>query len=469
MNQWIWPFKKFPYSNKSSRFTSRATLAGILGGIGILGCQNLMRPTPSGSAPAMAMDDKSHIVASIKVYLQDANQKEAYIGEFDRTTCVDGLPTLWVAAFKSVFGEHRFDMDFTSIADHKTNTILLKSGQEHFQVLADAYPKAIASQGLCDLPFRTDSTHLPAHSEAGNELMAILGSVAPDCAFETDKDGNLQCSITHVNEQDLRSRLDVLTRNMSTKWNHQPYLLIRRLTLTKQLLEASVQNDELKGVHKFCRIIEFSLPNELPLSFRSKNWQSKVCHDKSPDVNLMMVGLDHAVREIESLAHRIEDTSLIGTFTLAVPHDKSPVKEYWITLQPLDLPVLVKSENPILSSCVWHPLFADQVDKALIAMDLGQIISSSKKSFCSPIPDLAKAKKDSDNYIRSSIASEMEFPIVNGQSKQLRLPTGDYKFSITQLNGPFSEEMFTTEEIIPISIGQVSWKTNRPHLIIKNW
>ena len=135
----------------------------------------------------------------------------------------------------------------------------------------------------------------------------------------------------------------------------------------------------------------------------------------------------------------------------------------------MDLPQLAKSDKPVLNDCIWHPIFADQMDKALIAMELGQIGSPTHKSFCAPIPELSKAKKDSDHYIRASIASEMEFPIVNGQSKQLRLPTGDYKYSITQQNGPFSEEMFTTEEIIPISIGQVTWTAVRPHLIIKSW
>ncbi|MBC7659748.1 MAG: hypothetical protein H7249_08570 [Chitinophagaceae bacterium] len=416
----------------------------------------------------MALEDKSHIVASIKVYLQDANQKEVYFGDFDRTTCVDGLPTVWASSFSSVFGDHRFDIDFTSLADHKANVIGVKTGQERFQVQTDAYPKAIATQGLCDLPFRTDSTHLPAGSEAGKELMSILKTVAPDCSFGTDKDGHLECGIQHGSAPELRGRLETLTKNMSTKWNHQPYLLIRRLTLTRQLLEASQQNDDLKAIHKFCRITEFSLPHELPLSFRSLNWQSKVCRDKNPNKDLMMIGLDQSVREIEALARRIEDTSLIGTFTLAVPFDKSPVKEYWITLQPMDLPVLAKSDSPNTSTCVWHPIFADQMDKTIIAVELGQLASPSKKSFCTPVPDLAKNVKAADHYIRASIASEMEFPIVNGQSRQLRLPTGDYKFSITQLNGPFSEEMFTTEEIIPISIGQISWKT-KPHLVIKSW
>jgi hypothetical protein len=474
MNQWTWLFKKFPFSNSNLR--SRAFFGGSLAVLAILGCQNLMRPQTSETATnatepkdAPVIEDKAHIVASVKVYATDALGKEVHIADFDRTTCVGGLPTVWSSGFTSVFGEHRFDIDYTNLVDKKAKVVSVKVGKERFQVAADSAPSGLVNAGLCDLPFRTERTSLPPGSDSFKELMSLLQSVAPDCTFQAGEGGRLACIIPHNGEDDIRSRLDQLTRNMSTKWNHQPYLLIRRLTLTKQLLDASQQNEDAKGMYKFCRIIEFSLPHELPLAFRAQSWQSKVCHDKSPNKDLILIGLDQATREIESLAHRIEDTSLVGTFTLAVPHDKSPVKEYWISLQPMDLPVLDKNDSSAQNSCVWHPIFADQMDKALIAMDLGQIKSTSGKSFCSPIPDLAKAMKESDHYIRASIASEMEFPIVNGQSKLLRLPTGDYKFSITQLNGPFSEEMFTTEEIIPISIGQVSWKTNRPHLVIKSW
>lgn len=476
MNQWTWLFRKFPLSKVTTR--SKALLGGTIGLVVILGCQNLMRSQSSGtsardgavsaSGPTV-IEDKSHIVASIKVYVTDPQGKEAYFGDFDRTSCVKGLPTLWVAKFTSVFGDHFFEIDYSTLAEKTANVVYVKSGRERFQLAVDGMPQGLSTAGLCDLPFRTDRTVIPANSASSTELMALLQSVAPDCGFAPTADGRLGCAITHGGETDVRTRLDQLTRNMSTKWNHQPYLLIRRLTLTKQLLDASLQSDQAKALQKFCRVTELSLPHELPLSFRSKTWLSKVCRDKEPNRDLIMIGLDHATREIEALAHRIEDTSLVGTFTLAVPQDKSPVKEYWISLQPMDLPVLDKTESAALNSCVWHPTFAEDMDKALIAMDLGQIKSPNGKSFCAPIPDLAKAIKDSDHYIRASIASEMEFPIVNGQSKLLRLPTGDYKFSITQLNGPFSEEMFTTEEIIPISIGQVSWKANRPRLVIKSW
>ncbi len=476
MNQWTWLFKKSRFSK--SPFKTRVIFGGTAGILVILGCQNLMRPASSSnvagagassaSAPAV-IEDKSPLVASIKVFITDVNGKEAYAGEFDRSSCVAGMPTLWSANFDSVFGTHRFDIDFTSLVDNKSKAINVRAGKERFQVQAETAPEALKKQGLCDLPFRTEKTSLPAGGEAAKELMSLVQTVAPDCNFAAGEGNRLSCTIAHGGEGDIRSRLDQLTKNMSTKWNHQPYLLIRRMTLTRQLLDASQIRDEFKSVQKFCRVIAYSLPHELPLAFRSQSWQNKVCREKTPDQDLIFIGLDQSVKEIESLAHRIEDSSLVGTFTLAVPHDKSPVKEYWITLQPMDQPLVVKIDDKGLNPCVWHPIFADQVDKALIAMDLGQLKSPTGKSFCAPVPDLAKAMKDSDHYIRASIASEMEFPIVNGQSKLLRLPTGDYKFSITQLNGPFSEEMFTTEEIIPISIGQVSWKTNRPHLVIKSW
>ncbi|MES2744783.1 MAG: hypothetical protein V4655_05120, partial [Bdellovibrionota bacterium] len=427
MNQWTWLFKKFPFSNLTIK--SRAVIGSSLGVLVILGCQNLMRPASSGTSAkdasnmgAAVIEDKSHIVASIKVFVADAEGKEAYIADFDRTTCVDGLPTLWSTAFSSVFGEHRFDIDYTNLVDKRASVVNVKSGKERFQIAVDGIPQGLSKAGLCDLPFRTEKTTLPVGSESSKELTALLQSVAPDCSFGAAEGGKLSCTIAHGGEGDVRARLDLLTKNMSTKWNHQPYLLIRRLTLTKQLLDASQSADVAKGLHKFCRVIEFSLPHELPLAFRSLSWQSKVCRDKSPNKDLIMIGLDQATREIESLAHRIEDTSLVGTFTLAVPHDKSPVKEYWISLQPMDLPVLDKNDTSAQNPCVWHPIFAEQMDKALIAMDLGQIKSASGKSFCAPIPDLAKAMKDSDHYIRASIASEMEFPIVNGQSKLLRLP-----------------------------------------------
>lgn len=465
MNQLIWLFKKFPFS-KLSR-TSRTVVGATLGGLIILGCQNLLH-TPRSD---VAGDDNGtklvQFTSSVKIYLQAGDKSETFVGEYDRTTCTNGFPALWTSTFKSAFGEHRFDFDFNPLVQSKSKEIIVKAPQQRFQLQLDGIPVALREQKLCDLPSDTDKVVLPRDSAAGGEFIGLLQYISPDCQFSTAKDGSFECQLEHPSDREILTHLTTLTKNMSTRWNHQPYLLIRRLTLTTQFFEAYANKNQ-KDMQNICRIIEFSLPYELPLSFRSKVWQQKVCHDKDLNMDLVMTGLDQAAREIDALAKRIEGSSAIGLFTLSVPRDKAFSKEYWITLQPVDQADAEKKELATATACVWHPLFSDQQEKELIAVELGQIQSTGRAS-CIPMPALARAKKEAGTYIRSSMASEMEFLISNGQSKMLRLPTGDYKYSITQYSGVTSEETFSTEEIQPVSIGQVSWKNNRPHLLIKSW
>jgi hypothetical protein len=98
-----------------------------------------------------------------------------------------------------------------------------------------------------------------------------------------------------------------------------------------------------------------------------------------------------------------------------------------------------------------------------------EMVQSKSNTTCAASPGLVNAYRDANIYVRSSVASEMEFQISNGQSKKLRLPTGDYLYSVIQYNGPFPEELVSPEEVAPVSSGQISWKSARPHLIIKSW
>lgn len=464
MNQLTWLFKRFPFS-KSNR-KSRTVFGAVLGGIIILGCQNLLQ-TPRSAVSSDENGTKLVLFSSsVKVYLK-TDQVETFVGEFDKSSCSNGFPALWSSTFQSGFGEHRFDFDFTPLLENKSKEILVKAPQQRFQLQLDGVPVALREQKLCDLPLGTDKVVFARESAPAAEFVSLLQFVSPDCQFSASKEGVFACQLEYPNDRDLLTHLTTLTKNMSTRWNHQPYLLIRRLTLTTQLFDAYTSKDQ-KDMQNICRIIEYSLPYELPLSFRSKTWQQKVCREKQPDKDLVMTGLDQAAREIDALAKRIEGSSLIGLFTLSVPRDKSYAKEYWISLQPLEQTDADKKEVANNTACVWHPLFSDQQEKELIAVELGQIQSTGRAS-CIPMPALARAKKEASTYIRASMASEMEFQISNGQSKMLRLPTGDYKYSITQFNGVTSEETFSPEEIQPLSIGQVSWKNNRPHLLIKSW
>lgn len=407
--------------------------------------------------------------ASVKVYLQDDAKHEMFLGEFDRASCVNGFPQQWSYYFTSVVGQHRFDLDYAPLLDQKSGSgaLVVKTAQQRYHLRIGTLPSTIVARQLCEETKEADTVKFAADAPEKDDLLSALRLAAPDCQFEYDGDKGLACRLQHPNSKELLTQLETLKKNMTTKWNHQPYLLIRRLTLAMQMLDA-LRRDSKADWQKSCRIVKYSLPNELPLSFRSKLWRDKVCNDSKPDDDTVLIGLDQAVRELQTLSRRIEEASLVGLFTLSVPRDQSASKDYWVSLQPIEIPLVMSEVPPQTMSCVWHPLFFEQPEQQLVAIDLVQV-PHSDKSFCAPAPSLARAKREADIYVRSSIASEMEFQISNGQSKKLRLPTGDYRYSVSQFSGPFPDEMTSTQEIAPLSTGHISWKSARPHLVIKSW
>lgn len=441
MNQLTSLFKRSLFSEKLARttFIAGASFAAII----FYGCQNLLQPTKTASPE----EQRVRYSAAVKVYIRNSQKTASlYVGEFDRSSCEKGFPEQWSMFFSSPFGQHRFDLDYTAVIRGQADTIAAKTVPQRYHLKIGTLPPALLEQKLCDEASGEEAVTIESGTPAAEAVLQPLQILAPDCTFDLSGEANLQCRMAVSGPEALMQKFDGLKRNMTTKWNHQPYLLIRRLTLATQMLEALRAPAGAQELKKVCRIIQYSLPHELPLSFRSKIWQDKVCNGQTPQLDIAYISLEHASKELEALSKRIEDASLIGLFTLAVPREQSPHREYWISLQPVDVPYVTSEQPPQTTHCAWHPLYFEQVDHQLVATDLGQL-SLSDRSFCTPIPTLGRAKRDADIYIRSSMASEMEFQIANGQSKQLRLPTGDYKYSITQFSGPFPEEAFSAQEI----------------------
>ena len=430
----------------------------------LLGCQYLLEPNRAN----LSVDRKTNFSSSIKVYLQTPAGQNVYIGEYDRSSCKAGFPKHWSLFMNSFMGLHRFDLDYSEVLNKKSGDLEIKISPQLFAIKYPEIPATLLAAKLCDQ--KEESSVSFAHdSPVTKDLLQPLQYVAPDCKVTWAENQGLMCNLQYPGEAEVLATLEVLKKNMTTKWNHQPYLLIRRLTLATQMLQALQKTEKRGDLERVCRIMNFSLPNELPLSFRSKAWQDKVCQPKgSHDREAALVALQEAVNEIQTLFRRIEDASLVGLFTLSIPREQSTAKGYLISLQPIEVP-FISSDKPNKSlACVWHPLFFEKPESQLIALELG-LIQSSKFSSCAPAPGLVEAHRDANIYVRSSVGSEMEFQIANGQSKQLRLPSGDYQYSVTQYNGPFPEELISLQEVAPLSSGQISWKNTKPHLIIKSW
>jgi hypothetical protein len=442
--------------------------AGLGGLFALLwGCQYLLDPQPNANGKDTP-GQKTNFSSSVKIYLKSATNANVYIGEFDRESCENGFPQQWSIFMTSVLGQHRFDIDYTNLVNKKGQDLDIKVHPQRYTVKYDRVPNELASALLCEHHEEASIT-FGRESTGAREILQPLKLLAPDCNFEWTEEKGLICQLSRPTFAEVSASLETIKRNMSTKWNHQPYLLIRRLTLTTQLLEAFEHQEKRSDLDKVCRIMRFSLPNELPLSFRSKLWQDKVCQGKNRDRDAALVAIQEAAQEIQSLSRRIEDASLVGLFTLSIPRDQSMAKGYLVTLQPIETPYMSSADQPNSSlPCIWHPLFSEQVESQLIAMDL-EMVQSQGSTTCAASPGLVNAYRDANIYVRSSVASEMEFQIANGQSKKLRLPTGDYQYSVIQYNGPFPEELVSPEEVAPVSSGQISWKSARPHLIIKSW
>lgn len=471
MNLSIWPFKKYPHSKNlklSSENSPKLVGLGLAGLVAALvGCQYLWEPVRTEPQRTAEPEHKINLSSSVKVFLQTEQQTDVYIGEFNRSSCHSGFPKQWSLFFNSVLGQHKVELDYSDVTAIKNRDLQIRISPQRFMIKVPGQATALEEAHLCEIT-NDDSVHFAKDSPATREILQPLQALAPDCNFVWKEAKGFSCDLKHPGENEVLASLEALKKNMTTKWNHQPYLLIRRLTLARQLLEAVRKGPGPAEYSKVCRIIQYSLPHELPLSFRSKLWQEKVCHAKEPDREAALLALHNAAQEIQTLSRRIEDASLVGLFTLSVPHDQSLVREYWISLQPIEVPYIVSDQPDQALPCIWHPLFFEQTENLLIAMDL-DVIQHSKASTCAAAPGLANAHKEADIYVRSSVASEMEFQIVNGQSKKLRLPTGDYHYDIIQYTGPFPEELITSGDNAPVSSGQISWKDAKPHLIIKNW
>ncbi|WP_141731454.1 hypothetical protein [Oligoflexus tunisiensis] len=453
----------------SRRSRSRMRFATGLGGLIALlwGCQYLLDPQRHDEN--VAPEQKTNFSSSVKIYVKSATNANVYFGEFDRESCENGFPQQWSIFMTSVLGQHRFDIDYSNLVHKKKNEVDIKVHPQRYTLKYDRIPPNLATALLCERTAESSVT-FAREATAAREILQPLQLLAPDCTFDWTEDKGLVCQLQRPTEAEVDASLETIKKNMTTKWNHQPYLLIRRMTLTSQLLGAFQKPENRSELDKVCRIMRFSLPNELPLSFRSKLWQDKVCQGKERgDRDAALMALQEAAQEIQALSRRIEDASLVGLFTLSIPRAQSMAKGYLITLQPIEAPYISSADQPNQSlPCVWHPLFSEQTESQLIAMDL-EMVDNKGFSTCAASPGLVNAYRDANIYVRSSVASEMEFQIANGQSKRLRLPTGEYQYSVIQYNGPFPEELVSPEEVAPVSSGQISWKTARPHLIIKSW
>lgn len=377
--------------------------------------------------------------------------------------------------------------------DITTPTVVLTSAQK---------------QGLCNA-IQTKplgvvlSPELSAPLKAGVER--TIAAISPDCSnVEATVDG-WRCSLKTLMPQSAIVQVEDLQIAMIKSWSRQPYIIARKAGVTMSLAKIATNFAADDSLGKFCKLLQFSLPEELPLIMTSPSWQKALCDGEEKNRReLTFHGLAKAVEELSILRQLYENTSKVGIFSVKIP-DKdipgrtaggpqpfriliSPEQEvtdhlvevastllgrpmnasgrrlrHTASTQTLPPPITV-ARKP---SC-WHPVFSDTPTLLHVAEGM-RLTGDGFKGECKVEKAATAGSQEAlAKYLMQSLASESEFVMDNGQSKLLRMPEGSYKYTVQVLpQNPIDAEE-SDEDTAPETHGDLSWGTAKNHAI-RSW
>ncbi len=333
-----------------------------------------------------------------------------------------------------------------------------------------------------------------------------IAAIVPDCSnVESTTDG-WRCSLKTLMPQAAIVQVEDLQQAMIKRWSRQPYIIARKAGVTMSLARISTNLTTADSFNKFCKLLQFSLPEELPLVMTSPSWQKGLCDGNDKDRReISFHGLAKAIEELNLLRQLYENTSKVGLFSVRIPDHEIPGRApsgpqpFRIIITPeadvtdrlvevastmLGRPAtaqgrklrhtastqtLLVPAGPRKPSC-WHPIFSDSPTLLRVAEGM-RLTGEGFKGECRTGISLTAATGTLEalaKYLMQSLASETEFVMDNGQSKLLRLPEGGYKYSVQVLpQNPIDAEE-SVEEATPESHGDLSWGTAKNHAI-RSW
>lgn len=311
----------------------------------------------------------------------------------------------------------------------------------------------------------------------------IASKIFPNCKIEKHNSGPLACRIRTKPLQELDRFLVNLKKTVLRSWQRQPYLFLRRLSVTKQLLQILSTAPTSESLDRFCSLLKISDKKELPLTFSLHTWQSKACQNPLEDrIFWAKIGVDHASKELTFLKEILKKTNKTGQLQVKIPRIEKSYSTLLVRLQPsqdvlehvhqtaikLQTNGPNSSKNNFYSGACWHPIYQSS-NLHLASLMLLQNEENKNQAQC--LPELTLNSDDISKYesvyLYESILGETSFIIGNGRYKILQLPTGTYDYEI--INLPENTARWKVEEATDRSYGSFTWAKKRPRPSIKQW
>jgi hypothetical protein len=310
---------------------------------------------------------------------------------------------------------------------------------------------------ICDLG-KTQISHSNG-SDIIEALNISLDSISPDCRFRTTKN-HFVCIPTKVDVNRIQNSLSQANKNILKKIKRPPYILMRKLSITRQFANAISQED---GLEKICKLSKHSLKEEIPLVMRTYEWKEGVClHLKHQLTRLEIYeALRLAHKEIKLLEAAAIKNSSRGIVSIKLPKSITKGhKNLFVELSPsVDVyeeitSSRVMSSLPANTSLCWHPFAADGSSAGQNLFALG-LVKTEESSCLHDAVNFSSGIKE----VASSITGDANFIVSNYRGKLVRLPKGTYEYEISALPSDPRSNAVNSGTII--KKGSFSWTGKR--------
>lgn len=529
------PFKKLSVDRSPIVFQvfDRSSLAGICmasicaTSICVTSACNIAKPsTPSivGSESKLSHAIVPHEIKQIWINLAAAGAVPTSRLRFSASSCAN--QHFVFGSSLEVLGQS-YDLTFEEggeqlVTARAEDSETKLSGLEITKEIQDAIclaQKAAGKEPLFGNILRIDPQHL---ASLQNTIVAAMKKLVPDCTAIVLGAKEAECQLDSLQPREAIAATDEFQKVMIQKWSRQPYILARRSGVVTTLAKIADSPANDQNYAKFCNVLKYSIPEELPIIMTSLRWQQALCGGQSQirrDASLY--GLRKGIQELALLRDLYEQTSTVGTLTIKIPQSTIPGGLTNVVRQPLRItiapdeavsntlmaeakkylgrpvqekipPRLVKSKvssasrrmaalaaaqsNGVLNvpeqaEMCWHPVFSASLDLLRIAdgMKLTGKNFTLECGFSYDHNTLAGTEAAPlSKYLIQSLSSETEFVIDNGQSKLLRLPQGQYKYTVHVLPANPLDAEEEDEKNAPKSSGELGWGSARRQAI-KAW
>ena len=305
----------------------------------------------------------------------------------------------------------------------------------------------------------SDTTKALLSDNQIENLTSTISFLAPSCDFSLPTTNRTwACELEESEAPGSISHIVKLHRDLVKKFRRHPYLLARRISITYKLASALSSSNKLTRIQNTCRIIKSSLREELPIVLSNPHWQKATCGslDREGIISSAQFGLKFSIDEVSKSLKLLGKQSFRGTLSLRFPKKDIPNRDLWVSLSPKQLNGFTQSG--LIESQCWHPLMHDH-ESYLKTASLG-FLEDSKG--CTPAAS-PQDKKRITEFLFSSISSESQFVISNGRGKILRLPEGEYEYSI------LNNQNRTGKSSDQHSEGMITWSRKQPNPQLKQW